>query len=261
MGVDLTEILEIARRAAAKAAVVHARLRRPDLGVATKGFAADLVTDVDRESERELVAEIRRARPHDAILGEEGTALEGSTGIRWVLDPLDGTTNYVYGYPAHAVAVGVELDGARVAGVVHDTYHGCVYTGVVGVGARRDAVQIAVREESSPSRALLGTGFVPDVEARRRQGELLLRVLPYVRDVRRSGCPALDLCAVAAGVLDGYFESGLGRWDIAAGAAIVEAAGGTVVELRCGELPEPLLVAANARLVEQIVRLLRAEVV
>src|SRR5436190_7894584 len=247
--VDLQEILEIARHAAARAAHVHTRLRRPDLSVDTKAFAADLVTEADRESERELVAAIRSARPHDAILGEEGTVLEGTTGLRWVLDPLDGTTNYVYGYPAHAVAVGVELDGRRVMGVVHDTYHGCVYTGVVGGGAQRDATPIVVRAESSVSRALLATGFLPDVAVRRQQVELLQRVLPHVRDVRRSGCPSLDLCAVASGTLDGYFESGLGRWDIAAGAAIVEAAGGKAVEVQCSGQPGTTLVAANARLV------------
>jgi myo-inositol-1(or 4)-monophosphatase len=249
---NLQELLAIAERAARLAAAVHRRVREGGLRVETKTSAADLVTAVDREAERLLVQEIQRVRPYDAIVGEEGTNIEGSSGVCWVLDPLDGTTNFVYGYPAHAVAVGVEIEGVRRLGVVHDTYHGRVYTGVVGAGAYCDGRPLAARGESVLSRALIGTGFSPRLVVREMQGDVLRRLLPLVRDVRRSGCPALDLCAVAAGLLDGFYESGLGRWDIAAGAAIAEAAGASVVELQSSRLPNPLLVVANAQLLETL---------
>jgi myo-inositol-1(or 4)-monophosphatase len=214
------------------------------------------VTEIDVESERRLVSVIRAARPDDAIVGEEGANVAGSSGVCWILDALDGTTNFVHGYPAHAVSVGVEIDGKRALGVVHDTFHRRVYAGIVGVGAHCDGRPIAVRAERKLSRALVGTGFLPHAEVRRVQAEVLGSVLPFVRDVRRSGCPSLDLCAVAAGMLDGFYESGLGRWDIAAGAAIAEAAGATVSELHSNTLPVPLLVVANATLNEALVSLL-----
>jgi myo-inositol-1(or 4)-monophosphatase len=249
---DLGELLEIAREAASLAAAVHRGARAGSLDIKTKASPVDLVTAIDSEAERQLVAAIRRARPDDAILGEEGTDLRGSSGVRWILDPLDGTTNFIYGYAAHAVAVGVEIDGQRRVGVVHDTYHERVYTGIVGVGARCENRPIAVRAETVLARALIGTGFSPSLEVRETQGQVLRHLLPLVRDVRRSGCPALDLCAVASGTLDGFYESGLGRWDIAAGAAIAEAAGATVIELQSPLFPTPVLVAANAQLLKTL---------
>jgi myo-inositol-1(or 4)-monophosphatase len=249
----LEVLLSLAKRAAQAAAAVHRRAERGRLGVGMKSSAMDLVTTVDLTAERVLVSVIRSARPHDAIIGEEGTSIPGSSGVCWILDPLDGTTNFVYGYPAHAVAVGVEIDGQRVLGVVHDTSHQRVYAGVVGVGAQCDGSPIAAGATADLSQALVGTGFLPDAPVRQLQGEVLRRLLPVVRDVRRSGCPALDLCAVAAGMLDGFYESGLGQWDIAAGAAIAEASGARVVELQSPILPNPLLVVANARLLKALV--------
>jgi myo-inositol-1(or 4)-monophosphatase len=249
----LEELLKIARRAAAIAAGVHRSALKSSLDIQTKQSQADFVTAIDSEAERQLAAAIHDARPNDAILGEEGANIPGSTGVRWILDPLDGTTNFIYGYPAHAVAVGVEIDGKRALGVVHDTYHDRIYTGVVGRGAECDGHAIKVRNESMLSRALIGTGFLPVLEVRDAQGEILRRLLPQVLDVRRSGCPSLDLCAVAAGALDGFYESGLGRWDIAAGASIAEASGATVVELQSMLLPCPVVVAANAPLFKKLV--------
>jgi myo-inositol-1(or 4)-monophosphatase len=251
--VDLEELLGLAQQAARMAAVVHQKARLGHFEIGTKSSPVDLVTAIDREAEQQLVTFIRQARPLDAILGEEGTDVHGTSGVRWLLDPLDGTTNFVYGYPAHAVAVGVEIDGRRALGVVHDTYHDRVYAGIVGTGAQCDGRPLAARTEAALSQALIGTGFLPTLSVRDVQGDILRRLLPLVRDVRRSGCPALDLCAVAAGNLDGFYESGLGRWDIAAGAAIAEAAGATVVELQSSVLPNPLLVAANAKLLDALV--------
>ncbi len=253
---SLEELLRIARHAAQMAAVVHQNVERENLAVGAKSSSIDLVTEIDQKSEQQIVSILRAARPRDSIVGEEGASIAGSSGICWIIDPLDGTTNFVHGYPAHAVSIGVEIEGRRALGVVHDTFHNRVYEGICGEGARCDGKPVRVRAESELSRALIGTGFLPDTKVRRTQAEVLGFVLPLVRDVRRSGCPSLDICAVAAGVLDGFYECGLGRWDIAAGAAIAEAAGARVVELSSLILPNPLLIAGNAILVEKLAAIL-----
>jgi len=256
--VDFSELLEIAKRAASSAGAVHRRaLDRHDVKADIKSSDCDLVTDVDRESEAELVRVIRAARPNDEIIGEEGTTLRGDSGVRWILDPLDGTTNFVHGYPMHAVAVGVEVNGENVVGVVHDTFSNRVYAGVVGGGATCDDRPIGVRGETDLKHALIGTGFLPNEEVRRAQAELLRHVLPRVRDVRRSGCPSLDICSVAAGALDGFYECGLGPWDIAAASAIAKAAGAKITLLDSVAFPNPFLVVANPALEPALAKLLR----
>jgi myo-inositol-1(or 4)-monophosphatase len=182
--------------------------------------------------------------------------LSGSSGVRWILDPLDGTTNFVHQYPAHSVAVGVEIDGRRALGVVHDTSSNRVYEGIVGEGAACDGKPIVVRNEDNLKQALIGTGFLPDEDVRRAQAGLLGQILPLVRDVRRSGCPSLDICNVASGALDAFYECGLGVWDITAAAAIAESAGATILLLNSKVLPNPFLVAANARLAALLAALL-----
>jgi myo-inositol-1(or 4)-monophosphatase len=253
---ELDKLLSIAKHAAQRAAAVHSSMRRDSFSVHTKSSSSDLVTEIDRESERQIVDAIHSARPDDTIVGEEGTNITGSSGICWIIDPLDGTTNFIHQYPAHAVSVGVEISNKRMLGVVHDTVHDIVYEGIVDVGAQCDGRSITVRTESQLSQALIGTGFLPNSEVRHVQAEVLGKVLPLVRDIRRSGCPSLDLCAVASGKLDGFYESGLGRWDIAAGAAIAEAAGAKVIELSSLTLPNPLLVVANAKLADELVTVL-----
>jgi len=254
---ELLQLLEIAKRAASLAATVHRRaMNAGDLKVDTKRSTCDLVTEIDRESERELVRAIRAARQNDEIVGEEGTSFSGSSGVRWILDPLDGTTNFVHRYPAHSVAVGVEVDGQSVIGVVHDTFSNRVYAGTVGEGATCDEKPISVRREGNLKQALIGTGFLPDENVRRGQADLLREILPRVRDIRRSGCPSLDICNVASGTLDGFYECGLGPWDITAASAIAAAAGATVQLLNSRVLPNPFLVVANAGLTSQLIALL-----
>lgn len=254
---QIAELLKIAKEAAALGASVHQAARHSGkLIFSTKYSAFDLVTEVDREAEREIVAAIRKARPHDSILGEEGANINGTTKVVWIIDPLDGTTNFVNRYPPHSVAVGVEINEKRALGVVHDTYHDQVFAGGTGVAATCDAVPIRASEETDLSKALVGTGFLPDANVRRAQAEVLKHVLPMVTDVRRSGCPSMDICRVASGALDLFYESGLGRWDIAAGAAIAEAAGATVLLLTSKLLPNPLLVVGNAKLVASLASLL-----
>ena len=254
MNDELLELLEIAKLAAQRAANIHRRaMNTDDFEVNAKSSTSDLVTEIDRAAERELVEAIHSARPGDEIIGEEGTNISGTSEVRWILDPLDGTTNFVHRYPAHSVAVGVEIGKRRMIGVVHDTASNRVYAGVIGEGATCDQKPIAVRHEGSLKQALIGTGFLPNDNVRREQADLLRQILPRVRDVRRSGCPSLDLCSVASGTLDGFYECGLGPWDIAAGAAIAEAAGASIVLLNSRVFPNPFLVVANARLLTEMV--------
>jgi myo-inositol-1(or 4)-monophosphatase len=254
----LSELLELAKRAARAAADVHRRaIEKGIIVTQTKASSADLVTEIDREAEQALVEAIHVARPRDEIVGEEGANLCGDSGVRWILDPLDGTTNFVHRYPAHSVAVGVEIDGSRAIGVVHDTFNHRVYAGIIGHGATRDGQRIAVRREESLARALVGTGFLPNADVRRVQADLLPEILPRIRDLRRSGCPSLDICQVASGALDAFYECGLGQWDIAAAAAIAEAAGATVRLLHSVLLPNPVLVVANAKLADALVAALK----
>jgi myo-inositol-1(or 4)-monophosphatase len=253
MPADPQELLEIAQRVVRHAATVHRSTSRNELAVDTKQSSTDLVTSVDRRTEELLVAAIRDVRPDDSILSEEGSNTVGGSGVRWIIDPLDGTTNFVYGYPAHSIAIGIEVNERPVAGVVYDTYHDRLYYGLDGVGAWCDDTAIAATSQSRLSLALVGTGFLPLREVRARQGAILQRLLPQVRDIRRSGCPSLDLCAVASGAMDAYYEYGLGRWDIAGGAMIARAAGAAVVELEPSWLPGPLLVAASPGLIQECI--------
>src|SRR3954463_9455022 len=169
----LEELLRIAREVARAGSVVHKNARRDVLEAHAKSSHNDLVTEIDREAERRIVSAIRAARPLDAIIGEEGTQVAGNSGVCWIIDPLDGTTNFVHGYPVHAVSVGVEIDGKRAAGVVHDTFHDDVYSGIAGRGAKWGRIPIIASTETELSRALIGTGFLPDAEVRRAQADVL----------------------------------------------------------------------------------------
>ncbi|MGH3644289.1 MAG: inositol monophosphatase family protein [Myxococcota bacterium] len=203
--------------------------------VRSKSTPTDPVTVVDTETERLLRDRLAELRPGDPIVGEEegGSAVGHHGRPTWVLDPIDGTVNFVYGIEAYAVSVGVQVDGRSVAGAVANVPTGEVFSAAVGGGAhlRRDGVSISLRcnpiEELSM--ALVGTGFAYSPDRRRLQGEVLTRLLPEVRDVRRVGSCALDLCMVAAGRLDAYYELGVNVWDWAAGALIAEEAGAVMV--------------------------------
>jgi myo-inositol-1(or 4)-monophosphatase len=209
--------------------------------VETKSSATDMVSEMDRASEQLIVTELLAARPEDGILAEEGSARPGTSGLRWVIDPLDGTTNFVYGFPAYAVAIAAEEGGELVAATVTDVGHDEQFTAVRGGGARRDGVPIAVSGLTSLATALVGTGFSYLPEVRRRQAEVLPHVLGAVRDVRRLGSAALDLCWVACGRLDGFWERGLAPWDHAAASLVAREAGARVGWL--GEDTTTLVVA------------------
>ena len=212
--------------AADAAALIRGRMASPRLAAGTKTSPTDMVTETDRAAEALIVGALLAARPGDGILAEEGSERASLTGVRWVIDPLDGTTNFLYGVPAFAVRVAAERDGEVLAGVVHDVPHGQAYTASRGGGAFCDGVPLHVTARAELATALVGTGFGYVATRRAEQAAIVARVLPLVRDIRRIGAAALDLCAVAAGRLDGYYERGVQPWDVAAGALIVREAGG-----------------------------------
>jgi myo-inositol-1(or 4)-monophosphatase len=215
-----------------------------------------MVSDADRAAEEAISALLRAERPSDGLLGEEGLAFEGSSGRRWVVDPLDGTTNYLYRYRAWCVSVALEDAGGGLVGVVHDPLAGETFRAERGAGAfvNRSPIRVRDGDGAGLERALVGTGFGYDPDVRAGQGEVLRRVLPAVRDVRRAGAAALDLCHVACGRLDGYYERGVKAWDVAAGSLIVHEAGGVVLPLAGGRWG---VAAARPGLAEELVELTR----
>jgi myo-inositol-1(or 4)-monophosphatase len=251
---DLEPLRDLAVRVAERAAEIHRHGRERGFEVREKTSAADLVTDVDREAERVVVEGILAERPDDGILGEEGTDRTGATGVRWVIDPLDGTANFVRGHPAYCVCVGVEVDGESVVGVVIDSL-GVRTDGARGAGAIRAGRPIRPSTHADLSSAVVATGFGYDRRERARQVAVASHVIPRVADIRRAGSAAWDLVATASGQVDAYYEVGLSPWDLSAGRAIVEAAGG-VVRTVAQPHGRELAVAAPPQLLEPLLRLL-----
>jgi len=243
-GTDSSSLLalavDLARRAGALALDMHAGLGGHD----TKSTPTDVVTAADRASEALLVEGIRAARPDDGILGEEGASTEGGSGVRWVVDPVDGTVNYLYGLPQWAVSIGVEVDGVTEVGVVFDPAKDELWTAVRGGGSSLNGAPLRCTDQADLSQALVATGFGYDARRRAAQARLLPTVLPAVRDLRRLGAGALDLCGVAAGRVDAYYEQGLSPWDMSAGLLIATEAGARVGGLRGAEAGYPMVVAA-----------------
>jgi myo-inositol-1(or 4)-monophosphatase len=243
--------VDLARRAAA---VHRAGLERPQ-HYEHKSSDTDLVGEVDRRAEEVIVRGLREARPDDAILAEEATEEEGSSGVRWVIDPLDGTVNYSRGLPVFAVSLGVEIDGRPMVGVVLDTARDRLFVGVRDRPATRDGRPIVVSGHRDLSTALVATGFAYRSDDRVRQADVLRTVLPRVGDIRRAGSAALDLCAVASGEVDAYFEAGVAPWDMAGGRVVAEAAG---ADVRIHEADgRRVAVAASPELMAVLVELLR----
>jgi myo-inositol-1(or 4)-monophosphatase len=211
--------------------------------VSTKSSPTDIVTELDRAAERLIRQQLAAARPGDAFLGEEGgeTAGTADTGaesaVRWVVDPLDGTVNYLYELPDWAVSIAAELGGQVVAGAVCVPRRDVLYYGVLGGGSYRVPLsggqpdRLACNARVPLARALIATGFGYDQARRVVQGRVVASVLPRVRDIRRGGAAAVDLCSLAAGNVDGYYERGVQAWDIAAGSLIAREAGAVVAGL------------------------------
>jgi myo-inositol-1(or 4)-monophosphatase len=223
------ELLAIAVRAAdAAGEMLQRRFGTPARGVGSKSSGTDMVSDADRDAEALIVGEILAARPHDAILGEEAGERRGTTGIRWVIDPLDGTTNFLYGIPQWAVSVACEDGSDTLIGVVRDAIRGETFTAIRDHGAFLNGDPIHVSDVPLLAHALISTGFSYLASEREKQGAIVARVLPAVRDIRRAGAASLDLAWTACGRLDGYFENAMQPWDLAAGALLVTESGGVV---------------------------------
>lgn len=248
---DLPALLSLAVATAREAAEL-VRLGRAGAGddVAVKSSPVDVVTAVDTASEHLIVGRLLGARPDDGVLGEEGAQRAGTSGVRWVVDPIDGTVNFLYDLPAYAVSIAAEVDGVVRAGVVLNVATGELFTAVAGGGAflstpaAPEPVRLTASGATALEQALVATGFGYRVEQRRAQGAVVAALLPRVRDIRRHGSAALELCAVAAGRVDAYYEADLQPWDHAAGALIAAEAGAVVTGLAGRPVGEPMVVAA-----------------
>jgi len=251
-------LLEVALDAAKAAArhIVDARPLGPLEVTATKSSATDIVTVMDQQAERLVVERITAARPHDGFLGEEGAQVDGTSGVTWVIDPIDGTVNYLYEIPAYAVSVAARVGDEVVAGAVVNPVTGETWTAVRGQGACLDGLPIRVNVAPELAMALVATGFGYGPARRARQARVLLTVLPRVRDVRRAGAASLDLCALACGRVDAFYEQGLKAWDLAAGGLVAEEAGATVGGLRGRPAGEVMVVAAPPGLFEELAGML-----
>ena len=254
---DPAALLDIAVELARQAgALLLDGLPNRGAGVGTKSSGTDMVSDSDRASERLISEALARRRPDDAVLGEEGSSRDGTTGVRWIIDPLDGTTNYLYGWPAFSVSIGVEVDGEVVAGVVVDPSHEEVFTAIRGKGARCNGEPIRASDKADLATALVGTGFAYTADRRRQQARVLESVLPAVRDIRRAGAASIDLCWVACARLDGFYEAGLQPWDLAAGALIAAEAGAVTGDLRGGPPWHRMVFASAPAVASHLQRLL-----
>lgn len=251
----LDELQQVAMEVATGAAQVlqqytPGRLRE----VSTKSTPTDLVSEADRASEAYIVSQLQRARPSDSVLGEEGSSYRGISGVSWVADPLDGTTNFLFNVPAYSVSLAALYDGQPVVGVVVDPARKETWSATAGRGAWCNGSACHVASgRSELATALVATGFSYSPENRAEQAAVLPYLLPAVRDIRRFGSAALDLCWVAGGRFDAFYESGLNDWDWAAGRVICEEAGGEVTML-----PGHVLLATTPELSRPLADLLTA---
>ncbi|MGH3149592.1 MAG: inositol monophosphatase family protein [Streptosporangiaceae bacterium] len=269
---DPEALLKIAVGAAGEAGRLLASWRgdeRPEV-IDTKSSPTDVVTEMDRRSEALITERIRAVRPGDTVLGEEGGQTLGGPGaaagqgggsrVRWVVDPLDGTVNYLYGLPDWAVSIAAEVDGSVLAGVVEVPRFGETFTAVAGHGAwlhrGGTAIRLRCAAGTALGQALVATGFGYDAGRRQVQGEVVAALLPHVRDIRRGGSAAVDLCSVAAGRMDAFYERGLNYWDYAAGGLIAREAGAVVGGLAGRAESTSMTVAAHPDLQRHLVAFL-----
>src|SRR5690554_5920546 len=260
---DAAQLLSFASDLAREAGALAHRRRVEGVSVAaSKSTAVDIVTHADREVEALIRDRLKAERPEDGFFGEKSSAEVGSSGLTWVVDPIVGTVNYLYGIPQYAVSIAVvegepePLTWRALAGVVVNPESGERFAATAGGGATLDGRAIRASTDVAPERALIGTGFGYRADVRRRQAEALVPLLGEVRDIRRMGAASLDLCAVACGRLDGYFERGLQPWDHAAGALIAREAGARVTGWRGTPPSATFTLAADAPLAEFLERTL-----
>ena len=250
------DLLDLALDVAGEAADLLMARRRTDFEMTTKSSATDLVTEVDRAAEDLVRARLLGARPDDGFLGEEGGDVASTSGVTWVVDPIDGTTNYVYGHPGFAVSIAACVDGEAVAGVVWAPLTNDVFSATRAGGATHNGEAITTGAVTDPALALVATGFSYDPATRRAQAAVLGRCIDQVRDIRRMGAASFDLCSVACGRVDAYFEIGLKPWDHAAGALVAREAGAVVGDLDGSPPSEAFILAANPELWPRLATLL-----
>lgn len=244
---------EIAEEAAGLLMSRHGSVRI----VQTKSSPTDIVTEMDRAAEELIRQRILADRPGDAILGEEGGQTGGGT-VRWIVDPLDGTVNYLYGLPDWAVSIAAEVGGTVVAGVVCAPLRRATYVATLGGGAWLHSgwepapQRLACTARVALRGALVATGFSYQATERAAQGAVVAGLLPRVRDIRRAGSAALDLCALAGGLVDAYYESGVHEWDIAAGGLVAREAGATVAGLHGAGASTAMTIAASRELFTEL---------
>jgi myo-inositol-1(or 4)-monophosphatase len=250
------ELRGIAEQVAWEAAGVVRAGGRGDVAVAgSKSSSVDIVTEVDRASEKFLRGRLAELRPDDGFLGEEGTHGASASGVTWVVDPIDGTVNFLYGIPQYCVSVAaLDADGSPVAGAVADVVPGNLYSASSGGGATCDGVPLRVRDRVPGAERLWLTGFQYQAEIRAVQGRAVAQLLPRVRDIRRMGAAALDLCAIAAGRADAYVEEGLHLWDRAA-AGLVATEAGAELRLLDGAGGTECVVCAPAHSITEVLEL------
>ncbi|MBQ1073647.1 inositol monophosphatase [Micromonospora sp. C31] len=250
------ELLKIAIEVARNAAETAHRMRAEGVSVAaTKSTVTDVVTAADRAVERQVLDALAALRPDDSVLGEEygGDAAGGpGSGVRWIVDPIDGTVNYLYGLPHSAVSLAAEVDGTVVAGVVRNISTGDEWTATAGGGAWRGGERLRCSTETDLGQALVATGFGYDPRRRAHQARVVVDLIPHVRDIRRLGAAAIDLCYAAEGRVDAYYEKGLAAWDLAAGGLVAREAGLRVDGLRGVPAGPDMVVAAPPALFEPL---------
>ncbi|UTT63241.1 inositol monophosphatase family protein [Microcella humidisoli] len=247
-----SELLSVARAVALEAGALVLEARRGAVEVAAaKSSSVDVVTQVDRDAESLIRGRLAELRPGDAFFGEESGGGSGTTGLTWVVDPIDGTVNFLYGIPHYAVSIAVVEGDAdpqswrALAGVVVNPATGELFSAAAGAGAHLGDRAIRVAEPVALEQALVATGFAYLAETRAEQGEAVARLLPRVRDIRRMGTASLDLCAVACGRVNAYFERTLNPWDHAAGALIAAEAGASITGLPGARADHRFLLAAH----------------
>lgn len=251
------QLLELASSAARTAGQMVRDGRRRGVGdIATKSSATDVVTEFDRAAERYIVGRILEARPHDGIVGEEGTDTEGTSGVRWLVDPIDGTTNFLYGLAGYAVSVAAADERGAIAGAVYLPATDELFTAARGAGAACNGERIGPSPNRLVATALVGTGFSYLPERRTAQAARVASIIGQIRDIRRYGAAAADLCYVAAGRLDVYFEEYLAPWDVAAGELIAREAGCRTGDFSGGPMRPAQLLATTPALFDPFVTLL-----
>jgi myo-inositol-1(or 4)-monophosphatase len=249
------ELLELATGVAQEAGAGLRETFGRALAISAKSTPTDLVSEADLATEQLIRTRLEQARPDDAIMGEEGDDRPGTSGLRWVVDPLDGTVNFLFGIPVWCVSIACEDSGGALAGVVFDPMRGETWAATRDGLATMTGAPIRARDRRELGTAMVATGFGYDAAVRESQARVVARLLPRVRDVRRLGAAALDLAWAAGGRFDAYYERGVKHWDVAAGALICARAGLAVRELAPAPPADSGLLVAPPAIVDELLAL------